>query len=52
MPIEDVFSISGRGTAVTGRIERWKITVGDGVEIVGIRNFSISMYWGWDVSET
>jgi elongation factor Tu len=37
MPIEDVFSISGRGTVVTGRIERGVITVGDEVEIVGIR---------------
>ena len=38
MPIEDVFSISGRGTVVTGRIERGKIKVGDDVEIVGIRD--------------
>jgi len=38
MPIEDVFSISGRGTVVTGRIERGVINVGDEVEIVGIRN--------------
>ena len=37
MPIEDVFSISGRGTVVTGRIERGIIKVGDEVEIVGIR---------------
>jgi len=37
MPIEDVFSISGRGTVVTGRIERGKVLVGDEVEIVGIR---------------
>ncbi|HEU0221967.1 MAG TPA: elongation factor Tu [Paracoccaceae bacterium] len=37
MPIEDVFSISGRGTVVTGRIERGVISVGDEVEIVGIR---------------
>ena len=37
MPIEDVFSISGRGTVVTGRIERGVINVGDEVEIVGIR---------------
>jgi elongation factor Tu len=37
MPIEDVFSISGRGTVVTGRIERGVITVGEEVEIVGIR---------------
>jgi elongation factor Tu len=37
MPIEDVFSISGRGTVVTGRIERGILKVGDDVEIVGIR---------------
>jgi elongation factor Tu len=37
MPIEDVFSISGRGTVVTGRIERGIIKVGEEVEIVGIR---------------
>ncbi|MCY3878271.1 MAG: elongation factor Tu [Rhodobacteraceae bacterium] len=38
MPIEDVFSISGRGTVVTGRIERGVVTVGDEIEIVGIRD--------------
>jgi elongation factor Tu len=37
MPIEDVFSISGRGTVVTGRIERGQIKVGEEVEIVGIK---------------
>ena len=37
MPIEDVFSISGRGTVVTGRVDRGIIRVGDDVEIVGIR---------------
>ncbi len=37
MPVEDVFSISGRGTVVTGRVERGKIRVGEEVEIVGIR---------------
>jgi elongation factor Tu len=36
MPIEDVFSIKGRGTVVTGRIERGKVKVGDEVEIVGL----------------
>ena len=41
MPIEDVFSISGRGTVVTGRVERGKIKVGDEVEIVGFRNDTI-----------
>ena len=38
MPIEDVFSISGRGTVVTGRIERGVIKVGEEVEIVGLKN--------------
>jgi elongation factor Tu len=38
MPVEDVFSISGRGTVVTGRIERGVINVGDEVEIVGIKD--------------
>jgi elongation factor Tu len=38
MPVEDVFSISGRGTVATGRIERGVINVGDEVEIVGIRD--------------
>ena len=37
MPIEDVFSISGRGTVVTGRVERGIITVGEEIEIVGIK---------------
>ena len=37
MPIEDVFSISGRGTVVTGRVERGVIKVGDAIEIVGIK---------------
>ncbi len=37
MPVEDVFSISGRGTVVTGRVERGIVHVGDDVEIVGIR---------------
>jgi elongation factor Tu len=37
MPVEDVFSISGRGTVATGRIERGVVHVGDEIEIVGIR---------------
>ena len=37
MPVEDVFSISGRGTVVTGRVERGKVKVGEEVEIIGIR---------------
>ena len=42
MPIEDVFSITGRGTVVTGRIERGVIKVNDTVEIIGIRDKSLS----------
>ncbi len=42
MPIEDVFSIKGRGTVVTGRIERGRVKVGDAVEIVGLRERSLS----------
>ena len=38
MPVEDVFSISGRGTVVTGRIERGIVNVGDDIEIVGIKD--------------
>jgi elongation factor Tu len=38
MPIEDVFSISGRGTVVTGRVERGIVKVGDEIEIIGIRD--------------
>ena len=38
MPVEDVFSISGRGTVVTGRIERGIVKVGDEIEIVGIKD--------------
>ena len=46
MPIEDVFSISGRGTVVTGRIERGTIKVGEEVEIVGIRDTQKSVVTG------
>ena len=38
MPIEDVFSISGRGTVVTGRIGRGIVKVGDEIEIVGVKD--------------
>src|SRR5437764_311800 len=38
MPVEDVFSITGRGTVVTGRVERGIVKVGDEIEIVGLRN--------------
>jgi elongation factor Tu len=46
MPIEDVFSISGRGTVVTGRVERGIIKVGETVEIVGIRPTSTTTVTG------
>ena len=36
MPVEDVFSISGRGTVVTGRVERGVVKVGEEIEIIGI----------------
>jgi elongation factor Tu len=42
MPIEDVFSIKGRGTVVTGRVERGKVKVGEQVEIVGLREKSLT----------
>jgi elongation factor Tu len=42
MPIEDVFSIKGRGTVVTGRVERGRIKVGEPVDIVGLRDKSMS----------
>jgi elongation factor Tu len=42
MPIEDVFSIKGRGTVVTGKVERGKIKVGEPVEIVGLRDKSMN----------
>lgn len=46
LPIEDVFSISGRGTVVTGRIERGQIKVGEAVEIVGLRDTQTSTVTG------
>ncbi len=42
MPVEDVFSIKGRGTVVTGRVDRGKVKVGEAVEIVGLREKSMS----------
>jgi elongation factor Tu len=42
MPVEDVFSIKGRGTVVTGRVERGKVKVGEAMEIVGLREKSMS----------
>jgi len=46
MPIEDIFSISGRGTVVTGRVERGIVKVGDEIEIVGIRPTAKSIVTG------
>lgn len=46
MPIEDIFSIEGRGTVVTGRIERGQVKIGDEVEIVGIKPTSKSVITG------
>ena len=46
MPIEDVFSISGRGTVVTGRIERGIVNVGDEVEIVGLKDTTKTVVTG------
>jgi elongation factor Tu len=46
MPVEDVFSISGRGTVVTGRVERGRVKVGEEVEIVGFRETSKSVVTG------
>ncbi len=46
MPIEDVFSISGRGTVVTGRVEQGVINVGDEIEIVGIKDTSKTVCTG------
>ena len=46
MPVEDVFSISGRGTVVTGRVERGKVKVGEEVEIVGFRDTTKTVVTG------
>ena len=46
MPIEDVFTITGRGTVVTGRVERGSVKVGDSVEIIGIKETQTSVVTG------
>ena len=46
MPVEDVFSISGRGTVATGRVERGIVKVGDEIEIVGLRNTTKTIVTG------
>ena len=51
MPVEDVFSIKGRGTVVTGRVDRGVIQVGDPVEIVGLaRDASVRCARAWRCS--
>ena len=49
MAVEDVFSIKGRGTVATGRIERGKVKVGDSVELVGIRNTRTTTVTGIEI---
>jgi elongation factor Tu len=46
MPIEDVFSIKGRGTVVTGKIETGIVKVGDTIEILGIRDTKVTTVTG------
>ena len=46
MPVEDIFSIEGRGTVVTGRVERGKVKVGEEIEIVGIKDTAVSTVTG------
>jgi len=46
MPVEDIFSIEGRGTVVTGRIERGKIKVGEEIEVVGLKDTAKSTVTG------
>src|SRR5437588_6305296 len=52
MPVEDVFSISGRGTVVTGRIERGIVKVGDEIEIVGIADTQKTICTGVEMFRT
>ncbi len=49
MPVEDVFSISGRGTVVTGRVERGVITVGEEIEIIGIKDTAKTIVTGLEM---
>ena len=52
MPIEDIFSIQGRGTVVTGSIERGKVKVGEEMEIVGFRETRKTVVTGWRCSRS
>ena len=45
MPVEDVFSIKGRGTVVTGRVDRGRVKVGEAIEIVGLQEKSKRLAW-------
>ncbi len=49
MPVEDVFSITGRGTVATGRVERGQIKVGEEVEIIGLHDTSKTTVTGVEV---
>ncbi len=49
MPVEDVFSIKGRGTVVTGRVERGSVKVGDSIEIVGLRETRVTTVTGLEM---
>lgn len=49
MAIEDVFSITGRGTVATGRVERGKIRVGESVELVGLKNTRVTTVTGLEM---
>lgn len=49
MAIEDVFSITGRGTVATGRVERGKIRVGENVELVGLKNTRVTTVTGLEM---
>ena len=50
MPIEDVFTITGRGTVVTGKVEQGKVHTGDEIEIVGLRDTQKTVYRVWRCS--
>ena len=52
MPVEDIFSIEGRGTVVTGKIEQGKVTVGEEIEIVGIKDTTKSVSFSSVLNET
>ncbi len=52
MPVEDIFTISGRGTVATGRVERGKVKVGEEIEIVGMRPTVKRVVTGWRCSRS